>query len=154
MVSLLLQWRPTLATDLDSNKSTPLHFAASSGDCSIIEDILKHAPPSTAYVQDSQGLSALHAAALMGHLPAARLLLKYHPASSDIRDNHGRNFLHAAAMRGHHSIVSYVIKNRMLEYLLNEQDHEGNTTLHLALQAGEYRVVSKLLSSGKCKFTS
>jgi len=79
MVSLLLQWRPTLASDLDSNKSSPLHFAASSGDCSIIEDILKHAPPSTAYMQDSQGLSALHAAALMGHLPASPFVITIPP---------------------------------------------------------------------------
>jgi ankyrin repeat protein len=49
---------------------------------------------------------------LMGHLPATRLLLQYHPAFSDIRDNHGRNFLHAAAIRGHHSIISYVIKKQ------------------------------------------
>jgi ankyrin repeat protein len=53
------------------------------------------------------------------------------------------------ALRGHSSIVSHVIKNRMLENLLNVQDLEGNTAIHLAVQAGEYRVVSKLLSSGK-----
>lgn len=72
-----------------------------------------------------------------------------YPAASDIRDSHGRNFLHTAAMKGHCSIISHVMKNRMLDYLLNEQDKEGNTALHLAVLAGEYRVISKLLSSGK-----
>ena len=84
-----------------------------------------------------------------GNLPAVRLLLQYYPASSDIRDSHGRNFLHTAAMKGHCSIISHVMKNRMLDYLLNEQDKEGNKALHLAVLAGEYRVISKLLSSGK-----
>uniref|UniRef100_A0A0A9D2U3 PGG domain-containing protein n=1 Tax=Arundo donax TaxID=35708 RepID=A0A0A9D2U3_ARUDO len=149
MVSLLLRWGPTLATDLDSNKSSPLHFASSDGDCSIIQEILAYAPPSTAYLQDREGLSALHAAALMGNEPVVRLLLQFYPASADTRENHGRSFLHAAAMRGHNSIVSHVIKNQMLEHLLNNQDREGNTALHLAVQAGEYSVVSKLLSSGK-----
>ncbi|CAL4993248.1 unnamed protein product [Urochloa decumbens] len=149
MVSLLLQWRPTLATELDSNRSSPLHFASSNGDCSVIEDILTYAPPSTAYMQDSEGLSALHAAALMGNLPAVRLLLQHHPASSDIRDKHGRSFLHTAVMKGHCSIISDVMKNPMLDCLVNEQDKEGNTALHLAVLAGEFKVISKLLSSGK-----
>ncbi|KAL6875776.1 hypothetical protein ACP4OV_013289 [Aristida adscensionis] len=149
MVSLLLRWRPTLATDVDSNKSSPLHFASSDGDCSIIQEILTYAPPSTVYLRDSEGLSALHAAALIGNEPAVRLLVTLYPASADTRDNHGRSFLHAAAMRGHSSIISHVIKNPMLQHLLNEQDKQGNTALHLAVQAEEYKVVSKMLSSGK-----
>ncbi|CAO2141928.1 unnamed protein product [Urochloa humidicola] len=149
MVSLLLQWRPSLAAELDSNKSSPLHFASSDGDCSIIEEILTHAPPSTAYLQDNEGLSALHVAAMMGNGPALRLLLRFYPASARIRDNHGRSFLHVAALQGHSSIVSQVKKDRMLQFLLNQQDREGNTALHLAVQAGEYGTVSKLLSTGK-----
>ncbi|KAK8459560.1 hypothetical protein SEVIR_2G155400v4 [Setaria viridis] len=149
MVPLLLRWRSSLATDLDINKSSPLHFASSDGDCSIIEEILTHAPPSTAYLQDNEGLSALHTAALMGNGPAVRLLLQFYPASAGIRDNHGRSFLHAAALQGHSSIISHVTKDRMLQNLLNQQDREGNTALHLAMEAGEYGVVSKLLSSGK-----
>ncbi|WVZ49601.1 hypothetical protein U9M48_000943 [Paspalum notatum var. saurae] len=121
MVSLLLAWRPALATDVDTNQSSPLHFASSDGDCSIIEEILTQAPH-IAYMQDSDGLSPLHAAPLMGNGPAVKLLLKFCPGTADIRDNHGRSFLHAASLRGHSSVVSH---------------------------AGEYNVVSKLLSSGK-----
>lgn len=149
MVSLLLRWRPSLVNDLDHNKSSSLHFASSDGDCSIIEEILRHAPSSSAYLQDNEGLSALHVAAKMGNKPAVRLLLQFYPASAGIRDNYGRSFLHAAALQGHSSIVSHVIKNQMLENLLNQQDRDGNTALHLAVEAGEYGVVSKLLSSGK-----
>uniref|UniRef100_A0A453J3R7 PGG domain-containing protein n=1 Tax=Aegilops tauschii subsp. strangulata TaxID=200361 RepID=A0A453J3R7_AEGTS len=151
MVDLLLQWRPALGSDLDINKSSPLHFASSDGDCSVIEKIITHSPPNTTYLQDSEGLSALSAAALMGHVSAVRLLLRFHPACADVRDNHGRTFLHAAAMKGHSSIVSYVIKDIMLEHLLNTQDNEGNTPLHLAVVAGEHKVIYKLLSSGKVR---
>lgn len=149
MVALLLQWRPALAAELDANKSSPLHYASSDGDCSIINEILTYAPPSTIYLQDSEGLSALHAAAMMGNVRAVRLLLKVHPASADIRDNRGRSFLHAAAMRGHASIISYVKRNQMLDHLWNDQDMEGNTVLHLAVRSGEYKAISKLISSGK-----
>uniref|UniRef100_A0A0E0HYU0 PGG domain-containing protein n=1 Tax=Oryza nivara TaxID=4536 RepID=A0A0E0HYU0_ORYNI len=149
MVSLLLQWKPALLSDYDSSKSSPLHFASSDGDCSIIQEMLTHAPPSTAFMLDNEGLSPLHVAALMGHAAIVHLLLQFCPSSADIRDNYGRTFLHAAAMKGHSSIISYAIKKKILEHLLNAQDKEGNTTLHLAVIAGECKVVSKLLSSGK-----
>ncbi|KAI5004407.1 hypothetical protein ZWY2020_031650 [Hordeum vulgare] len=149
MVDLLLQWRPSLTNNLDTNKSSPVHFAASDGDCSIIEALLTHSPPSTAYLQDSDGVSALHAAALMGHVAAVRLLLELYPSCADIRDNRGRSFVHVAAMKGRSSVVSYVIKSKMLEHLLNMQDKEGNTPLHLAVAAGEHKVISKLLACNK-----
>ncbi|CAM0879058.1 unnamed protein product [Alopecurus aequalis] len=149
MVALLLQWRPTLAGAVDINRSSPLHFAASDGDCSIIEALLAHSPPSTSYLQDRDGVSALHAAALMGHVAAVRLLLRLHPACADIRDNRGRSFLHATATKGRSSVLSYVIKNKMLDHLLNMQDREGNTPLHLAVVAGEHKVIYKLLACKK-----
>uniref|UniRef100_A0ACD5VJ80 Uncharacterized protein n=1 Tax=Avena sativa TaxID=4498 RepID=A0ACD5VJ80_AVESA len=151
MVALLVQWRPALASTVDINKSSPLHFAASDGDCSIIQDLLAHSPPSTAYLQDRDGISALHAAAVMGHLAAVRLLLRLYPACADIRENQGRSFLHAAAMKGRSSIVSYTVKNKMLEHLLNTQDREGNTPLHLAVVAGEHKAISKLLACKKVR---
>ena len=149
MVDLLLQWRPALTSNLDTNKSSPLHFAASDGDCSIIEALLAHSPPSTAYLQDSDGFSALHAAAKMGHVAAVHLLLELYPSCADIRDNRGRSFVHVAAMKGRPSVVSYVIKSKMLEHLLNMQDKDGNMPLHLAVAAGEHKVISKLLACGK-----
>uniref|UniRef100_A0A0D9XRQ9 Uncharacterized protein n=1 Tax=Leersia perrieri TaxID=77586 RepID=A0A0D9XRQ9_9ORYZ len=149
MVSLLLHWKPGLATDLDINRSSPLHFASSDGDCSIIKAILAHSPPKVAHIQDDQGLSPLHAAALMGHAGAVRLLLQFSPASADVRDKYGRSFVHIAAMKGHSSVVSHAVESRMLEHHLNSQDREGNTPLHLAVVAGECNIVSKLLSSGK-----
>ncbi|KAM3198051.1 hypothetical protein ACQJBY_073253 [Aegilops geniculata] len=149
MVDLLLQWRPALTSNLDKNKSSPLHFAASDGDCSIIEALLAHSPPSTAYQQDSDGVSALHAAARMGHVAAVRLLLELYPSCADIRDTRGRSFVHVAAMKGRSSVMSYVIKSKMLEHLLNMQDKEGNTPLHLAVAAGEHKVISKLLACKK-----
>ncbi|XP_040384464.1 ankyrin repeat-containing protein At5g02620-like [Oryza brachyantha] len=149
MVSLLLEWRQELATQVDSNQSTPLHYASSDGDRSIVQEILKHIPPSAVHVRDSEGLSPLHVAALMGHAGTVRLLLKISPASAGVRDNQGRTFLHAAAMRGQVSVISYAVKNRMLVHILDEQDNEGNTPLHLAVIAGKYKTVSKLLYSGK-----
>jgi len=67
MVDVLLEWSPALADQVDSSGSSPLHFASSAGDRSIVHAILRAAPPTTVYRKDTAGLSALHVAARMGH---------------------------------------------------------------------------------------
>ncbi|OEL30024.1 hypothetical protein BAE44_0008957 [Dichanthelium oligosanthes] len=163
-VETVMKLAPELASELNGADVSPLYLAVMSRSVRAVAAIIGcsdaaaagpnsqnalHAAVLQSSGKDTEGLSALHAAASMGNLPAVRLLLQFYPASADILDNHGRSFIHAAAMRGHRSIIAHAIKNRMLERLLNEQDVEGNTALHLAVQAGEYKVVSKLLCSGK-----
>ncbi|RLM58502.1 hypothetical protein C2845_PM18G07750 [Panicum miliaceum] len=144
---------------------TALHVAARHGRGETVEVLMKLAPEMAAEVNGS-GVSPLYLAVMSRSMRAVEAIVGYQDASaagpmsqnalhaavlqsSGIRDNHGRSFLHAAALRGHSSIVSQVIKNRMLENLLNQQDREGSTALHLAVESGEYGTVSKLLSSGK-----
>ncbi|XP_066333482.1 protein ACCELERATED CELL DEATH 6-like [Miscanthus floridulus] len=154
MVHLLLEWRPTLADQVDSSGSGPLHFASSDGDRSIVSAILRVGPPGTVYKKDSSGLSALHVAARMGHHGVVKDMLKSCPDAADLRDGDGGTFLHAAAReKRSSSVVSLAINNPKLcpRGLLDAQDRDGNTPLHLAVAAGTPDVAEALLREGKVR---
>jgi ankyrin repeat protein len=153
MVGLLLDWKPSLASEADDSGSTPLHFASSDGDSSVVSAILRAVPPCAVRMRDSSGLSALHIAAGMGHEKVAKALIEACPDAADLRDDRGGTFLHAAARGGHSKVVSLAIasKKPTLRGLLDTQDGEGNTPLHLVVAAGAPDVAEALMRKGKVR---
>ncbi len=150
MVHLLLQWKPELASQVDCNGSTPLHFAASDGNSKIIRAIMATAPPGTVYMKDSDGLSALHVAAKLGHADVVKQLIGIRPDAVELRDSHGETFVHSAVREKRSSIVSLAIKkHKQVGGLLDAQDGDGNTPLHIAVVAGAPGIVNALLQKGK-----
>uniref|UniRef100_A0A0D9XPR3 PGG domain-containing protein n=1 Tax=Leersia perrieri TaxID=77586 RepID=A0A0D9XPR3_9ORYZ len=146
MVHLLLKCKPELASQVDCNGSTPLHFAASEGNGSIVRAILHVVPPSTVYMKDSDGLSALPR---LGHTNIVEKIIKEFPDAEELRDCNGETFLHVAIKEKRSAVVSLAIKNPMLRGLLNTQDGHGNTPLHLAVAVGAPGIVDALLRKGK-----
>ncbi|KAL6870823.1 hypothetical protein ACP4OV_014671 [Aristida adscensionis] len=150
MVELLLEWRPALASQVDGGGSTPLHYAASGGQRSVVRAILRAAPPATVYRKDgSGGLSALHVAARMGHDGVVKELVRSRPDAAELRDDGGGTFLHAAVREKKASVVSLAVKDRVLRGLLDAPDMDSNTPLHLAVAAGAPGIVKVLLRKGK-----
>ncbi|XP_044383379.1 ankyrin repeat-containing protein At5g02620 isoform X2 [Triticum aestivum] len=151
MVSLLLDWKPSgpsLASKADGTGSTPLHFASSDGDRSVVCAILRVAPHAVR-MRDSGGLSALHVAAGMGHAHVAEALMKACPDAAELRDDRGGTFLHAAARGGHTRVVSLAMKKPTPRSLLNTHDEDGNTPLHLAVAACAPSAVEALMWRGE-----
>nr|CAB3474649.1 unnamed protein product [Digitaria exilis] len=125
---------------------TALHVAARHGHGETVEVLMKLAPELASEV-NGVAVSPLYLAVISRSVRAVEAIVGYRDASAaGIRDNHGRSFLHAAALQGHSSIVSQVIKNRMLENLLNQQDREGYTPSDLIEKStGFYSMVRLVL---------
>ncbi|KAJ4746130.1 Ankyrin repeat protein family-like protein [Rhynchospora pubera] len=160
MLSELLKLKPaTLAKGGDIFGSTPLHYAASTGDVRIAGRLLEH-DASLATCDDSLGLFPLHVAAYMGEREIFLELSRYNLDSWELLDHRGRNFLHVAAESERHPrlIIRHLIKIageqkedgqpklwEVLSKVISARDSEGNTPLHVSARAGDSNGVASLL---------
>ncbi|KAJ1700331.1 hypothetical protein LUZ63_000110 [Rhynchospora breviuscula] len=164
IASMLLDWKAELAYGKDASGSTPLHYAASNGDITVVKNILNKAPL-TVYVRDQEGSSPLHAAARMHHYSVISSIIDHCPDSFELCDNQGRNFLHIVAqhvgtenhncdgLKNLNLIIKLVSQRPDLKMLVNERDKEGNTPLHFASMKGFPEVLLHLLKASKADTT-
>ena len=89
--------------------------------------------------------TALHMAALYGHLGCARVLLE-HGHSANIADDDGALPVHDAAAGGFLELVQLLL-DRNPEGI-NAADNDGDTPLHNAARGGAMDVVTLLLEQG------
>ena len=83
--------------------------------------------------RNTKGYLPIHIASKKGHLNVVKEFVRMknlHPFN--LLNLKRQNILHIAAKHGKHRVVSYILKEKKLENLLNETDKNGNTPLHLA----------------------
>ncbi|XP_052069070.1 caskin-2-like isoform X1 [Mytilus californianus] len=91
--------------------------------------------------QDSDGMSALHQAALVGSLEMMGMLIEQ-GASVGLSDNKGMLALHYACWQGKAEPVHMLLQWRSP---VSNQSYDGATPLHLACQHGHFDVANLLL---------
>ena len=140
----LLQLDPTLATAVDADKRTPLHWACGKNAQPCVRALIKSGAPVDA--ADWAGRTPLLWAVLVDAVEAASELLESN-ADALICDRDQRTALHWAADRASEGCMKLLLKTALTENL-DTADWGGYSALHYAARRGGIQCVKMLLASG------
>ena len=123
---------------------TPLHRACVNGDIDIIQYLInemkKHTSlDSVIYDRTKAGNTAVHIAALSGHLPVIKLFISKWNFNLNIPGQDGASPLHSAAYGGYLDIVKYLVEEKHCDPLC--RDDYRNTPIHWAAGQGRLNVI-------------
>ena len=150
LIDLLLRNRPPFEV-ADSNGTTPLMAACTSGDLLLAERLIRHG--ADLHATNSSGSTALHYAAYNGRAPMISMLLDY-GAELEVKDCRGFTPLHKAASGPFDSseTVGQLIRagaNKEATCVYRQMYEDSLfRPLHLAIQKSNKACVTYLLESG------
>ena len=131
---------------IDSNGSTPLHYAAAGGSLAVIDYLITELGYDLT-TPNNDGALSLHFTCHHGHLNATKFFITKHNCDPNIQDKYGWTPLHCSSAGGHMNIMQYLITE--LGCVPSIVDLSGKTILHLSSYHGHIHIVQWLLHSGK-----
>jgi len=143
MAIILLQNYPNLINQCGPDKATPLHYAAGSGDTSIVNFLLQRGAK---IFYDNKNESPLHWACLNGHLKAAQLLLQAGANPND-KSLDGKTGLHYAVMNKHADLVAFLLADKRIDNTIQKDVQQ------IAIQKGD-KNIAQLFDPEKRKIIS
>ncbi|XP_022888493.1 ankyrin repeat-containing protein BDA1-like [Olea europaea var. sylvestris] len=145
-VKELLNRKPELAAELDSNGCSPLHLAAAKGHLDIVKELLS-ADSEVGSVRNLDGRTALHVAVIKGRTAAATELVRVAPELSRVLTDRGETCLHLCVKYNRVEMLQNLAEATMeLDGdLLNWKDCDGNTILHIAVAKKQIEIINSLL---------
>ncbi|KAL0333699.1 UNVERIFIED_CONTAM: hypothetical protein Sangu_1526100 [Sesamum angustifolium] len=110
-VKTIIDQQPEAITaSLTQFEETPLHVAVKAGQgLTFLMKLLHFMPPEALALRDSFGDTALHVAALVGNIQAARLFVDRNIDLPTIGNAYGNLPVHLATMRGHREMTLYLL---------------------------------------------
>uniref|UniRef100_W5MDT9 Inversin n=1 Tax=Lepisosteus oculatus TaxID=7918 RepID=W5MDT9_LEPOC len=142
-VAVFLQ-HPSVKDDVDLEGRTAFMWAAGKGSDDVIRTMLDLKADIDINMTDKYGGTALHAAALSGHVSTARLLLE-RGALVDALDVMKHTPLFRACEMGHRDVILTLIQGGARVDLV---DLDGHTALHWAALGGNAEVCQILMENG------
>ena len=125
------------------DKDNRLIEAAEKGQLGLVR-LLIHLGADINPQEDEDGYTALHCAALKGHVDVAELLIKA-GAEKNAKDKFGYTALHCAAVFGHVDVAKLLIAKGAD---INAKDKYGDTALYCAARNGHRHVAKLLIENG------
>ncbi|KAL2533272.1 Ankyrin repeat family protein [Abeliophyllum distichum] len=145
-VKELLNRKPELASELDSNGCSPLHLAAAKGHVDVVKELLS-ANSEVGFVRNSDGRTALHVAVIKGRAAAAAELVQVVPELTTVLTDRGETCLHLCVKYNRVEILQ-ILAEAMKKFdrdLVNWKDCDGNTSLHIAVAKKQIEIINSLL---------
>uniref|UniRef100_A0A6N2L0G4 Uncharacterized protein n=1 Tax=Salix viminalis TaxID=40686 RepID=A0A6N2L0G4_SALVM len=140
----ILEKEKELTKRTDDNGWSPLHYAAYFSrwpDFSVVKALLE-CDASAAFISETEKKrTALHIAAIQGHVNVMILIISLCPACCELVDNRGWNALHYVVASQKYYTFKFCLWIPQLKRLKTEKDDKGNTPFHLiaALTHKEHR---------------
>ncbi|GAB4836970.1 hypothetical protein Ancab_001884 [Ancistrocladus abbreviatus] len=130
--AVILNRKPELAEELDSNQSTPLHLSSAKGHLDIVKALL-NVSPDMCLARDLQERSPLHLTIMNDKFDVLEELVRVvpHAAWELLR---GQSILHLCVIYDRRRTLELLVNDPKIgRLLINAKDNDGNTILHLAV---------------------
>jgi ankyrin repeat protein len=128
----LLRKEKKLTETTDENGWSPLHYAAFYDWSPRIVQVFLEYDASAAYIAETEKRrTALHIAAIQGHVNAMKEIVSRCPACCELVDNRGWNALHYAVASSDRKAFKECLEIPELARLKTKKDDKGNTPFHL-----------------------
>ncbi|CAA2936520.1 ankyrin repeat-containing ITN1-like [Olea europaea subsp. europaea] len=145
--AIIKQEKEAITARLTAFAETPLLVAVKGGKrLPFIKKLVDFMPPEALALTDYFGNTGLHAVAVLGNVPAAKLFVRKNQELPNIWNIDGSLPIHLAAMRGHRDMTLYLFSvTREDEYSDPSKDEAGATLLNFVINAGFYDLALHLL---------
>eukprot|EP00656_Telonema_subtile_P021621 TRINITY_DN2264_c0_g3_i1.p1 TRINITY_DN2264_c0_g3~~TRINITY_DN2264_c0_g3_i1.p1 ORF type:complete len:2123 (-),score=697.61 TRINITY_DN2264_c0_g3_i1:197-6565(-) len=128
-----------------SDKSTPCHIAAATGNVDVLRLILGRGEKGPALkALNDQGSTPLHLAAAGGHAKCVEYLLSV-GAPVNSRRSYGNTPMHYAVINGHSEVVDLLLNGKAET---SHYNNRGSSVLHFASSRGHIDLVGKFCELG------
>ncbi|KAF3341460.1 ankyrin repeat-containing protein [Carex littledalei] len=146
IVNILLEKVPKLAECQDAMGMTPLQRAINHNNLEMV-DILLNSNPKLAYIRNEKTTDTpFIMAAENGFVPIAKLIMKICPDAAYTPNKDGHSALHVAIKNEKSDFVNYILREPLLQRLINQADNTGSLPLHRAAEVCDPKLIRSLLT--------
>ncbi|KAF3341470.1 Ankyrin repeat-containing protein [Carex littledalei] len=146
IVKMLLAERPKLAECQDAMGMTPLQRAINHNNLEMV-DILLNSNPKLAYIRNEKTTDTpFIMAAKTGFVPIAEVIMRICPDSAYTPNEDGHSALHVAIKNEKSDFVNYILREPLLQRLINQADNTGSLPLHHAADMCDPKLIRSLLT--------
>ncbi|KAF8010889.1 hypothetical protein BT93_J1507 [Corymbia citriodora subsp. variegata] len=144
-VDEILDRKPELAGELDSQKLSPLHIATAKGYLGLVKKLLS-VNADMCYARDKYGRNPLHIAAVKGRIIVLKELIRESPDAARHQMENGETILHLCVKSNNLEALKLLMETVGDHEFVNLKNNDGDTILHLAIADKQTETINFLVS--------